>query len=102
MQVVAHRPGSWFLLESNGDKILDVNCSVSFISYTFAMILHDEVCREFQEVGIEYIDQLAHEINLGAPVLATSKSVYKSRRLDKSRTKLMNFAIEEWMSRTDP
>ena len=96
MRVIDHEPYIWFLLESGDELVLDVNCSHSFISYSFAIVLNRAEREQFAAQGHDYITRLANEINNSAPVVAESTSSFKSRNVHDRYGELITAAVAEW------
>ena len=100
MRVVDHSPQWWFLLQDGEQLYLDVNCSHSFIGYSFLLPLDEEETRAFRREGRASLDRLAEAVNEGAPVLRDSRSPYKSRDLSRTHGHLVTDAVREWRARS--
>jgi hypothetical protein len=81
MKVVDHSDAHWILFADEGRLLLDVNCSHSFFSYEFLMVLNETECARYKDEGRDYLDRLADDIQYSAPGLLVSKSEYKTRSI---------------------
>jgi hypothetical protein len=62
MQVLAHTPAAWFLLQHDASFYLDVNCTLSFTSLSVMIELNPEESARYRAEGRAYVDQLADDI----------------------------------------
>ena len=62
MQVLAHTPAAWYLLQHNEALYLEVNCTLSFTSLSLLIELNAEESARYRAEGRAYIDQLADAI----------------------------------------
>lgn len=82
MRVIDHEPASWYLLQNGPSSLLlDVNCSHSFVSYSFLVQLDETEAVLYAERGRDYLNELAHAIHYSAPGVAASHSPYKARNV---------------------
>jgi len=63
MNVVAHNPHAWFLLEEGGSYFLLARCSQSAADYELLIQLTPEEYREYHALGAVYIEYLAARVN---------------------------------------
>ena len=63
MKVVDHQPADWFLLASNEDFFLDVNCNRSFFGFSAAIHLTREEVELYARGGRHYIQELANQVS---------------------------------------
>ena len=83
MHVIDHEPASWILVLHGPSLLLDVNCSHSFVSYSFLLQLNEAEAALYAERGRDYLHDLAHAIHHSAPGVAASHSPYKARNVDR-------------------
>ncbi|CAN7441258.1 hypothetical protein LJR118_002918 [Acidovorax sp. LjRoot118] len=83
MQVIDHEPASWILVQHGSSLLLDVNCSHSFVSYSFLLQLNEAETALYAERGRDCLHELAHAIHHSAPGVAASRSPYKARNVDR-------------------
>ena len=96
MKVVDHEPHFWFLLEEAGVLFLDVNCSHSFLGYSFLIQLNTDESAKYREHGHDFINKIAQAIQYTAPILQVSESPYKGRDLSQSRSGSVTAAVAAW------
>lgn len=83
MQVIDHEPANWLLVRHGPSLLLDVNCSHSFLSYSFLVQLNETEAALYAERGRGYLHELAHAIHQSAPGAAASYSPYRARNGDQ-------------------
>ena len=83
MQVIDHEPASWILVQHGPSLLLDVNCSHSFVLYSFLLQLNEAEAALYVERGRDYLHELAYAIHHSAPGVAASRSPYKARNVDR-------------------
>ena len=93
MKVIASKERFWFLVEDEDKLYLDVNCSMSFIGYSWTIELNKEEKANFQSKGDSYIDELAYEINDTIPIKEDSDSKFKSRKVSQEIEEKITEAI---------
>lgn len=96
MKVIDHEPCCWFLLEGSKNLLLDVNCSHSFVGYTFLIQLTVEETQKYYQQGRTYLDWLAEDIHNSAPALKGSFSKYKKRNASSQFGRQVQEAIKIW------
>ncbi|HVJ37201.1 MAG TPA: hypothetical protein VM687_05290 [Stenotrophomonas sp.] len=100
MKVLDHEPHCWFLLEDGGHLLLDANCSHSFISYSYLILMTPAEILQYRQRGRDYLTWLAGDIHNGVPILQASTSPYKYRDLTRSRGDEVTQAIVSWRAST--
>lgn len=95
MNVLAHEPHAWFLLERDGRLFLDVNCSYSAFSYPMLIELLPSETAEYQAHGTAAINALAN----GVQFSGLSKEM-QARNLSKELESEVASAIEVWRGRS--
>ena len=83
MHVIDHEPASWILVQHGPSLLLDMNCSHSFVSYSFLLQLNEAEAALYAERGRDYLHELAYAIHHSAPGVAASRSPYKARNVDR-------------------
>ena len=96
MRVLDHEPQTGFLLEHDETLILDVNCSLSFVNYTFMIELNEDEAKQYVKEGRAYIHHLADKIQYTAPIAAKSTSAYKGRDVSKRYSEEALKAVIQW------
>ncbi len=98
MNVLDHEPHTWFLLRDADSLLLDTNCSLSMVDYSFLIELSSEEIREYGQTGRSYLTWLAQQIQNSAPILIASQSIFKDRDLSSSHGARVIAAIKTWRS----
>ena len=101
MKVVDHEPHFWFLLEEAGALFLDVNCSHSFLGYSFLIQLNTNESAKYREQGHDFINKTAQAIQYTAPIFQASQSPYKGRDLSQSHRDRVMAAVAAWRAGSD-
>ena len=96
MRVLDHEPATWFLLEHDGELILDVNCSHSAASYSFTLRLDPAERAAFADGGHDYLTRLAATIQESAPGVLGSSSPYSDRNLTRELGQAVTSAVLAW------
>jgi hypothetical protein len=94
MNVLAHEPHAWFLLDKDGRLFLDVNCSYSAFSYPILIELLPSEVAEYQAHGVTAINALANAVQFSG----LSKEM-QARNLSKLFGEEVMSAIELWRGR---
>ncbi|QEM82615.1 hypothetical protein [Halomonas binhaiensis] len=96
MKVIDHEDQSWFLFEHDGTLLLDVNCSHSFVGYTYLIALNDDELAAYEKGGHEYLSALAHDVHYTAPIVEDSQSPFRGRDLSRQYSELTMEAVRQW------
>lgn len=96
MEVVDQEPHSWFLFKMGNEFLFSANCEFSFVGYDFIMFLSQNEINKFNELGHEYLNELANAINVSVPISKTSKSIYKDRNVSSEYSEKFLDAVEYW------
>jgi len=64
MRVLLHAPAAWYLLQQEGVLYLDVNCELSFSSFSVLIRLSEEEAARVRLRGRAFIDAFAADISL--------------------------------------
>lgn len=91
MNVLAHEPHAWFLLEKDGKLLLDVNCSYSAFSYSMLIELLPSEVAEYRTHDVAAINSLANQVQF----TGLSKEM-QARDLTKELGEQVMSAIEVW------
>jgi hypothetical protein len=91
MHVLAHEPHAWFLLESNGQLFLDVNCSHSAFSYPMLIELLPTEAAEYYVHGNSAIRSLSSRVQFSG-----LSEEMQSRNLTKELGDEVTEAIAIW------
>lgn len=63
MKVIDFEPLFWFLLQSENDFYIDVNCSYSFLGYSRFIKLNDLEKENYKSKGRTFLNEFAEDIN---------------------------------------
>ncbi len=98
--VIAHRPGSWFLLRDPGDRrLLDVRCDQGPVTGSVLIELDAEEAAAWRSGGVAAIDDLARRIADSAPLARASSSAYRSRDLSATEAARTDPAVLDFLRR---
>ncbi|WP_343662387.1 hypothetical protein [Ralstonia sp.] len=93
MEVLENGPQAWYLLRDGQQLYLDVNCSHSFVEYSFTMLLNSKEAAQYRRRGRAFLDELAHTIQFSAPGVSGTLSIYKERLVAPGVIAQVNKAI---------
>jgi hypothetical protein len=62
MEVVGHKPKSWFLLAEGKKYYLDVSCAISGCSFSLLIKLTAKECMDYKTQGLPFIQGIAQKI----------------------------------------
>ena len=96
MHVGDHEPAAWFLLDHDGELLLDVNCSWSAFSYSVTIALDDDERERHAADGHAYLDELATAVQQSAPGIRGHESPYTDRNLAAQHGEAVTAAVVRW------
>ena len=92
MDVIAHRPHAWFLMEDEGDLYLDINCDHGAVGFSMLLRLTPEEALEVRGGSDSAVDRLATRFQNQAI------AVFLTRNLSAPWQQKAGSAIERWKS----
>jgi hypothetical protein len=95
MNVLAHEPHSWFLLDHQGRLLLDVNCSYSAFSYPMLFELLPSEAEAYRSQGIAAISHLAQRVQLNG-----QSQDMQSRNITAELGEQVMRTIETWLGKS--
>lgn len=90
MEVIEHKKGTWFFLRKGESFFLDVNCTYSFSSFSVLIELNESETRQYLELGIDFIEELAEDVSNRA------MKDYGKRNIQGEIQKLVHAAIMKY------
>ncbi len=101
MKVIDHQPHAWFLFEDDSGLLIDVECHHGAVSCSVLIRLNDHELAEYRRDDHAYLNRLAEAIHYSAPILETSNSPYKPRKLRGYQDQVLE-AIRQWQTQGQP
>ncbi len=101
MKVIDHQPHAWLLLEDDSGLLIDVDCHHGAVSCSVLIRLNDQELAEYRRDDHAYLNRLAEAIHYSAPILETSNSPYKPRKLRGYQDQVLE-AIRQWQAQGQP
>jgi hypothetical protein len=90
MKIIDHVEAGWYLIDNNGDLLIDVNCSGTYVDYSLLIRLNEDEVRAFRVSGRAYIDKLADDISYHG------RDKYGSRKVEKDLEEKAYKEILDW------
>jgi uncharacterized membrane protein YfhO len=69
---------------------------MSAFGYSYMIQLNEQEQKQYEIIGREYLNKLAHDIHYSVPIAKNTSSIYKDRDVSKELSELATEAVTSW------